>query len=230
MLQREGRGPRTVGRARNRLAGLAAVAVIAAGAVSACSASSSTTASVTSAGTAAAAAPAAATSATPTRVVVVEPWKGAEPASDITVTGSASGHCFAPSIASTRHDAYRCLTGNLIYDPCFSPQTTPPGDQVLCVDGPSATRFLRVKLTAPLPAGSTGTPQVAPFALVLADGQFCLRNSGAERATSSLPLSYACQRGFLFGFPDTSAAGWTIRYQNTGGGVLSTVGITTAYR
>jgi hypothetical protein len=229
MLQREGQWPGTGrgrSRSRSRVAGAVLLAAAVAASVAGCSTSASTAASV-------AAVPAVATSTgTPTRtqVQVVEVWKGSAPAPGVTVTGTASGHCFAPSIATTRHDAYRCLTGNLIYDPCFAPQTTPPGSQVLCVEGPSVSRLLKVTLTAPLPAGGTGTPQVAPFALMLADGQFCLRNSGAERATSSLPLSYTCPGGDLFGFPDTSAAVWTIRYQPSSGGALTAAAIATAYR
>lgn len=244
MLQREGRRSET-GRTRG---GLLAVLVAVVAAVSACSSSAtdaatgaptgaSTGAVAGSSAGAANAAPAVATSATGTagatagtRVVVVEPWQGSAPAPGVTVTGTVSGHCFAPSIATTRTDAYRCLSGNDIYDPCFAPLTTPPGTQVLCVDGPSANRFLRVKLTQPLPAAGTGKPEVAPFALLLGDSQFCLRNSGAEKASSSLPLTYTCPKGVLFGFPDTAEATWTIGFQPTGGSSLASTPISVAYR
>jgi hypothetical protein len=202
-------------------AGLAACALLAAVALTAACAPSGSAASL------AAASPKAA----PTRVVVLEPWSGTAPAAGVTVSGTSAGHCFAPSIATTRPDAYRCLTGNLLHDPCFAPQHSPGADQVLCLEGAPVSRFLRLRLSQPLPAAGTGTPLSAPIGLALADGQLCLRNTGTEGEAGGPPLTYACPRGDLFGFPDTGSPRWTIGYAPSPGSRPTTsVVITTAYR
>jgi hypothetical protein len=205
-------------RARARLA---ACALLGAAALTGACAPSGSAASLTAA---------AASTAAPTRVVVLEPWNGTAPAAGVTVSGTAAGHCFSSSIATTRPDAYRCLTGNLLYDPCFAPPHSPGAGQVLCLEGAPVSRFLRLRLTGPLPTAGTGTPVSPPFGLALTDGRLCLRNTGTEGQPSGPPLTYTCPRGDLFGFADTGTPRWTIRYAPVGGGALSTVPISTGYR
>jgi hypothetical protein len=63
------------------------------------------------------------------------------------VSGHESGYCWVGSIASARSDAFRCMTGNSIHDPCFtlSPQ------QVACPENATQNSGIVIALTKPLP-------------------------------------------------------------------------------
>ena len=63
------------------------------------------------------------------------------------VTQRDSGHCWTASIASQRSDAYRCMVGNSIHDPCF---TLSPRE-VACPTDVAANRGIAIALTQPLP-------------------------------------------------------------------------------
>ena len=81
------------------------------------------------------------------------------------------GYCWTPSIALQRADAWRCMIGNGIEDPCFA--TPDASDAVICGANPatSAAGFL-LRLTQPLPATGAGAPtKPAPWIVELAIGQ-----------------------------------------------------------
>jgi hypothetical protein len=63
------------------------------------------------------------------------------------VTSTASGNCWTSSIASRRRDAYRCMSGNTIHDPCF----TLDAARVACPDMLRPSSGLRLSLTQALP-------------------------------------------------------------------------------
>jgi hypothetical protein len=89
------------------------------------------------------------------------------------VTGHARGSCWTSSIASTRRDAFRCMTGNAIHDPCFT--RTPSA--VACPDDVVHNSGLLLELTKPLPA--PGSPEAAqPWAMVLEGKRACNRATG----------------------------------------------------
>lgn len=96
--------------------------------------------------------------------------------SDSTATATASGGCFAGSIASERDDAYRCSVGNAIFDPCFL-----DGSQsVFCPTDLPPTSGILVTLTGPLPATGSAAPGQAPaWAFQLANGATCQVVTGA---------------------------------------------------
>jgi hypothetical protein len=91
----------------------------------------------------AAAAPASAvpTIAAHTKVVVFN-------AKSMHVTGRETGYCWTSSIASQRGDAYRCMVGNGIHDPCFMLSQR----SVACPADPAANTGVVISLTKPLPA------------------------------------------------------------------------------
>ena len=81
------------------------------------------------------------------------------------------GYCWTPSIALHRADAWRCMIGNAIEDPCFA--TRDVSDVVICGANPvtDAAGFL-LRLTKPLPAaGALASPSPAPWIVQLAIGQ-----------------------------------------------------------
>jgi hypothetical protein len=63
------------------------------------------------------------------------------------VTERLNGYCWTGSIASERSDAFRCMTGNSIHDPCF---TLSPRE-VACPTSAEKNEGVVISLTKPLP-------------------------------------------------------------------------------
>lgn len=147
-----------------------------------------------------------------TRVTIYRPFAGGRLAPSYTVTGAARGYCWTGSIADERSDAWRCLVGNVIHDPCFSDPAV--RTWVACADTPFARRVLRLNLTKPLPRkqanrGSAGHGQ--PWALKLPGGTVCTAFTGATWLYHGLGASYGCtDKAFLAGAPNRSKPTWTI--------------------
>lgn len=88
-------------------------------------------------------------------------------------TSTITGYCWTASIASGRTDAYRCMTGNTIHDPCF----TLDSKSVACPVNLSSNTGIRVALTKPLPqAGAQNTPNA--WMMQLAGGMTCSIGTG----------------------------------------------------
>ncbi len=91
-----------------------------------------------------------------------------------------NGKCFASSVAQPfRQDAFRCMVGNSIYDPCF--ETTQKG-AVFCQMSPFSSDSFLIKLTQALPKASV--PQTAQdnwaWFLTLKDGTQCSPFTGTR--------------------------------------------------
>lgn len=84
------------------------------------------------------------------------------------------GSCWTSSIASGRNDAFRCMTGNEIYDPCFVIDPKSVG----CPTDLVADRGVVLNLTKPLPAPESPLPAPQAFAMVLQSGATCNRATG----------------------------------------------------
>ncbi len=94
-------------------------------------------------------------------------------ASSMHVSERATGTCWTSSIASTRSDAYRCMVGNEIHDPCFKLSSV----EVACPQDLVKNSGELIKLTKPLPPAAS--PQAAqPWAMVLAGNKTCNRATG----------------------------------------------------
>ncbi len=126
---------------------------------------------------------------------------------------SKSGHCFAPSLTSNRGDAWRCLVGNFILDPCFS--STKARGVVVCPDR-QLNGGIMIRLTRGFPRpANRSQPSLAtiPWNIELANGQHCLLSSGASTVIHGVRLNYFCDPGTrygLWGFPNRRAEPWTI--------------------
>ncbi len=112
------------------------------------------------------------------------------------------GSCWTSSLAVWREDAWRCMVGNDIYDPCFS-----SGDSVTCGASPvPPTDGFPLTLTEPLPA-----PQVPPDAashawmVELPDGV------GDERINYFCPSSDPAQSVVILGDPVPGTV-WTAHW------------------
>jgi hypothetical protein len=131
----------------------------------------------------------------------------AGPASKITETkiikyvpllpaAARAGYCWTNSNVIHRSDAWRCMIGNEIFDPCY---TLPDKTTIVCgarpdIDKPSG--FI-LKLTQPLP-----TPDIAKISsssasmIELEDGTICDFISGASGATDGVRserINYSCR-------------------------------------
>src|ERR1035437_8374763 len=75
------------------------------------------------------------------------------------VKSTVRGHCWTGSAAIDHQDAWRCLGGNLIYDPCFGSANAK--GIVLCpAIGPWSSSAIEIELTSKLPSkhGNKGRP------------------------------------------------------------------------
>jgi hypothetical protein len=92
----------------------------------------------------AAPAPAAPTAAAHTTAVVFN-------AKSMRITARQTGYCWTSSIASQRSDAYRCMVGNGIHDPCFMLSAR----SVACPTDVASNSGVAISLTKPLPEPNT---------------------------------------------------------------------------
>lgn len=128
-------------------------------------------------------------------------------------TSSVSGYCWTNSIAAPyRTDAWRCMVGNSIQDPCF----TAASGSVFCPENPANNAGLLIKLTKPLPAPEsvTSTGNWA-WRLELANGVFCEPFTGTRPFIDGQMGTYSCAAGtdnqnlMLMGDLNASSSVWT---------------------
>jgi hypothetical protein len=134
----------------------------------------------------------------------------------LTVTSQVNGNCWTGSVADAgRADAWRCMAGNAIYDPCFQPGATPGvGGQVACAQTPWSGSVVLLTLTEPLPEmANQANPNALPWALELTNGKQCSFAGGATGVVAGQRINYTCQGGGLVaGAPDRSLALWSVQY------------------
>lgn len=108
---------------------------------------------------------------------------------------SVVGKCFDHSAIDSRPDAWRCTSGNSLYDPCFS--YTGVNKVVVCAQDPWVLQVTRIELTSSLleiPSRPNNINIAAPFwALILANGDECVEDSGATSTLADNRLNYFCQ-------------------------------------
>jgi hypothetical protein len=133
-------------------------------------------------------------------------------AGGVHVDQRGSGVCTAASAADPRSDAWRCLDGTQVEDPCFSGGAA----FVLCPFGtPDSHDALELRLTRPLPAARGGGPVPAtrgnPWAIVTTGGDYCYRAPAPGPTEAGRRVTYVCAgAAFLAGSPDRAHRVWTI--------------------
>jgi uncharacterized low-complexity protein len=130
------------------------------------------------------------------------------------VTKTVHGSCWEGSLAAGRSDAWRCMSGNFIYDPCFS--SAKASGIVLCANAPWSNKVIEIKLTKGLPT-SMGNPHGAstkglPWALQTTSGKKCQLVTGATSAIGKNRANYVCgkSKDWLWGNPIRSSQPWKI--------------------
>jgi len=127
------------------------------------------------------------------------------------------GECFFASLKVAR--GYRCVTGNLLRDPCYA-DVSRDSTEVVCAAAPWSRTLVRIALSEDLPRRDP-SPLAAPsyWALVLASGARCTFISGATAVVRGFRLNYGCDDGrVLFGSPRRSSSTWRIRVARDGTG------------
>jgi hypothetical protein len=167
-----------------------------------------------------------------TAVKVFSPFDGTRLAKNLTVGSTVSGSCWTGSIASAQSDAWRCMVGNDISDPCYAGYLS--NDHVAVCAGPFSARVMVIKLTAPLsssdanpPAGTRGDPS----ALELGDGARCEMLTGGTGGINGMRLNYGCYGNTesVYGDPIRSTPLWKVHVLSTGGTKMRLVNVRVAW-
>ena len=124
------------------------------------------------------------------------------------VGASGNGYCWTDSLATGAHDAYRCMQGNAIWDPCFA--ATAHSRTVACFRDPWHPVTI-LHLTKPLPHHGRAI-SAPPWAIETTDGRRCVYLTGATAPMGGERINYGCtDHSFLIGNPNTTRPMWTIR-------------------
>lgn len=125
---------------------------------------------------------------------------GGAPASG--VAAHRSGSCFTTSITVATHDAYRCLAGNALLDPCFARSDS--AHVLFCYSAPWSAAT-RLHLTKPLPGETHQLRVTFPWAIQLAGNVRCIASGGTTEMKRGIPLSYQCGTGEAGLYPSHAA-------------------------
>jgi len=110
-------------------------------------------------------------------------------------TQERTGSCTSTSNVLNRVDAWRCITDNSIYDPCFS--ISGNSQAVICDTSPlSDSTGFKLNLTESLPARGTASPVKSAWAFELADGTNCIFMGGATATFEGKRVNYSCSDGW----------------------------------
>ncbi len=170
-------------------------------------------------------------SPTPSRTVVhyFLPFDADGLKSSLEVTSEERGTCEHTSReSSVRPDAWLCLPGGGVLDPCFE-RPTDDFDQpatLACAASPFASEVILFQTDEPLPRDTEKTngeafplpedvaqPDPLPWALVLANGETCEILSGATQVYAGMRVNYGCEnQGSVLGEVDKSDAVWAVQY------------------
>jgi hypothetical protein len=165
------------------------------------------------------------------RFVVPFSPAGLSPA--LTVGANETGTCIAQSLAAAgRSDAWRCMAGNAIQDPCFANPFGADGEPITlaCYDSPLSTAITLLSLDGELPPRSGDQAAPLPWTLELANGEVCGVATGATAALVDMRLNYFCTgQGAVLGEPDRSRAVWTVVFWPEGAAVTETVEVAVAW-
>jgi hypothetical protein len=129
----------------------------------------------------------------------------------VRITSILRGSCWSDSLAAGRDDAWRCMSGNYIFDPCFS--SPKAQGVVLCVVSPWNRSGVEIVLTKRLPNPYAGRPSTTglPWAIQTFTGLKCELATGSTTAVGSRRANYGCNSNeWLWGAPLRSSEPWMI--------------------
>jgi hypothetical protein len=107
---------------------------------------------------------------------------------------AVTGSCWTSSIASTRSDAFRCMIGNSIMDPCFKLSAK----AVACPQNVAANTGVIINLTKPLPQANPKSA-AKPWRFQVAGGSGIMCNAGTGTVVGNYP--YYCSGNLVCTIP-----------------------------
>jgi pimeloyl-ACP methyl ester carboxylesterase len=116
------------------------------------------------------------------------------PRSGITIIDKGAASSCSPGSDSVG-DAYRCFSGNGVYDPCWADQTRPSTTAVICQRAPwdtTVTRLTLAQALAPFPGPPMPIDRNAPWGVQLTTGERCLAAQGAHDNFNGRVVDYTC--------------------------------------
>lgn len=147
-----------------------------------------------------------------TDILVFRPYARANYEAPLVIDEEVQGFCRQQSLLTSRDDAWRCMTDNKQYDPCFARRFGSKQD-VICVQSPWITRGIKIKLEHSLDNNLHQDLDVSkdyPWALELSDGVKCVAIQTHEKF-DGLPIRYQCEtKTQLFGKIQRCEAQWSI--------------------
>lgn len=147
----------------------------------------------------------------------------------IQVADVATGSCWTTSIAVPVTGAYRCISNDRIYDPCFAPAHPVAPIQVACVVTPwSDAEVLRLTGALPRTAPLPGTPR--PWAIQLSNGARCVAITGTVPQVNGVDLGFHCADGRDAALVSAAAALAVAEYGAPTATSLRRVTVTTIWR
>jgi|GEM_PF-714853 len=112
------------------------------------------------------------------------------------------GKCWTHSLTNHRSDAWRCMVGNQIFDPCFV-KTYVSRNKVICPQTPWSSEAVWLKLESNLLPEKNETLDMStdyPWAVELLNGVRCTRATGAMPSFHGQSIQYTCNNDtFLVG-------------------------------
>jgi hypothetical protein len=151
-----------------------------------------------------------------TTATIYHAWTTAGTLTNVRVMKTLSGTCWTQSLVTSRGDAFRCIIGNDIFDPCFTPRTSHP-PSLACPESPFLNRVVLLRLKKPLPSPNSTTqwlqPHNQPWGLRLMNGDRCVFETGATDVIKGERMNYSCagKDAWLIGLPDQRKPVWTIQ-------------------
>jgi hypothetical protein len=136
----------------------------------------------------------------PTRLINTRPVTATyQPSAGLKITTAGK-----PATCSAGSDsvgnAYRCFSGNDIYDPCWADETPGQSPSVLCQDAPWQKSVVRLKVKDGLSPFLTAPPRRqigSPWGVQLSDGKLCLALQGAHGSAFGKIVEYGCEHSPL---------------------------------
>lgn len=169
----------------------------------------------------------------PTQVRIFKPFNpNGDLVVGLAVTGKIEGSCWTESLAAPgRPDAWRCMAGNTIYDPCFASLA---GSELACAQEPWAANAVLLTLHSPLPERTAPTGPLLtglPWALELENGRRCTLLTGATTGIAGMRLNYGCTGDtYAVGDIDRSLPRWRVFFGTQHRSLaLDQVGVVTAW-
>ena len=175
------------------------------------------------------------TSALPLTATVIQlysPYSGDTLLPGIVVKQDLQGSCWEGSIADyANSNAWRCDSGNYIYDPCFSNAAQ---TQVACpiVGDMSTVNVIELTQVLPLRTRNSGAnPGTNPYVMLLklADGATCGYTTGTEDFVDGINLAGGCSNGYGLVAVHSQSPLWTATVLVPSSTSLITIVVTEAW-